>query len=132
MSALAEALVAAQRRALASLEKAYAAGQIEADPLLDKLALCGINDPVDLAHLLASLDVIREWGAAVPAEPTNGTEPKKATEGQVSYIVDLLKRGNHAPLAEQDLRALSFDRASKLIDALKGGTYNPDEWDVPF
>jgi hypothetical protein len=35
-------------------------------------------------------------------------------------------------LAEQDVRALTFDRASALIDALKTGRYDPAEWDVPF
>jgi hypothetical protein len=30
------------------------------------------------------------------------------------------------------VRALTFDRASALIDALKSGSYDPTEWDVPF
>jgi hypothetical protein len=131
VSALADALLVAQRRALQSVEKAYVGGKLDGEAATEKLAECGITDPVDLAYLLASLDVLKEWGASLPAEP-NGSEPKKATEGQVSYIASLLAKGNHAALAEQDVRALTFDRASALIDALKSGSYDPTEWDVPF
>jgi hypothetical protein len=128
---LSDALTAAQRRALAALEKAYVAGAIESDKLREGLHACGVSDDVDISYLTHALDLLREWGAPVPAEP-NGGEPKKATEGQVKFIVDLLKKGNHGPLAEQDLRALTFDRASALIDALKAASYDPAEWDVPF
>lgn len=136
MSALAEALAAAQRRSLATLEKAYVAGVIEAEPMIEAMESCGITDAVDRSFLIASLDVLKEWGVAAPTMTErvareNGA-PKKVTEGQVSYIIDLLKKGNHGPLAEQDVRALTFDRASTLIDSLKAGTYNADEWDVPF
>lgn len=136
MSALADALVAAQRRSLATLEKAYVAGAIEAEPMIEAMESCGITDAVDRAFLIASLDVLREWGVTAPnmterVARENG-EPKKATEGQVKYALDLLKRGNHAPLAELDVRGLTFDRASELIDSLKGGKYDAAEWDVPF
>jgi hypothetical protein len=130
MTALSDALTAAQRSALAALEKAYVAEKIDAD------AFHEITDQVDQAFLVASLDVLKEWGVTAPTMTErvareNG-EPKKATEGQVKFITDLLKRGNHGPLDEGDLRALTFDRASQLIDALKSGSYNPDEWAVPF
>jgi hypothetical protein len=131
VSALAEALVAAQRRALSAVEKAYVAGQLDVEAATARLTDCGITDPVDLAYLLASLDVLKEWGAAVPAEP-NGAEPKKATEGQVKYALDLFKGRSYPALAEQDVRGLTAERASELIEALKGGSYNPDVWDVPF
>jgi len=133
---LSDALTAAQRSALAALEKAYVAGRLEPDAMISALEAVGISDPVDTAFLLASLDVLREWGVAAPTMSErvareNG-EPKKATEGQVSYIIDLLKKGQHGPLAEQDLRALSFEQASTLIDSLKGGSYDAAKWDVPF
>jgi hypothetical protein len=136
VSALAEALVAAQRRSLATLEKAYVAGAIEAEPMAEAMEACGITDAVDRAFLIASLDVLKEWGVTAPTMTErvareNG-EPKKATEGQAKFIMDLLARGNHAALAEQDIRALTFDRASALIDALKAGSYDPAEWDYPF
>lgn len=136
MTPLSDALTTAQRRALAALEKAYVAGHIEAEDLPKRLASFGVNDPTDVAFLLAALDVLKEWGVPGPTMTErvareNG-EPKKATEGQVSYIVDLLKKGQHEPLAVDDLRALPFERASVLIEALKTGSYKADEWDLPF
>lgn len=136
MTPLSEALTAAQRRALQALEKAYVAGHIDAEHLSAALEAAGISDPIDIAFLLSALDVLREWGVPAPnmAERVareNG-EPKRASASQVSFIVDLLKRGNHGPLAEDDLRALPFERASELISALKDGTYKAEDWDVPF
>jgi hypothetical protein len=136
MTPLSDALTAAQRHALATLEKAYVAGAIEAEPMAEAMEACGITDAVDRAFLLASLDVLKEWGVAAPnmserVARENG-EPKKATEGQVSYALDLLKKGGHPALAEADIRGLTFERASELIDTLKAGSYKPDEWDVPF
>ncbi len=52
MSALAEALVAAQRRALSAMEKQYVAGLIggeEAEVLMDNM---GLTDAVDQGRLL--------------------------------------------------------------------------------
>lgn len=132
MSALAEALVAAQRKALASLEKAYVAGKLDEDGFNDRLESIGLADGIDDFFLVQCLDVLKEWGASAPAE-TNGTpEPAKASDKQVALIIDLLKRGNHVPLAEQDVRALHRDKASELITALKDGSYKPSEWDKPF
>jgi hypothetical protein len=94
VSALAEALVAAQRRALQSVEKAYVGGRLDAEQATEKLAECGISDPVDLAYLLASLDVLKEWGATLPAEPKANGESEKASEKQAALIVTLCKRHN--------------------------------------
>jgi hypothetical protein len=134
MTPLSDALTAAQRSALAALEKAYVAEQIDDVDMIAKLQGVGISDPVDTAFLLASLDVLREWGVAAPnmTERITDAAAKQATEGQVSYIIDLLKKGGHGPLAEGDLRGMSFERASTLIDELKKGTYDESRWDVPF
>jgi hypothetical protein len=132
---LSDALTAAQRSALAALEKAYVAGSLEADDFYAALNDCGITDQVDQSFLRASLDVLREWGVAAPTMTERvaaSQQPAKASDSQVSYIIDLLKKGNHGPLAEQDLRALTAVRASTLIEALKDGTYKAEEWDVPF
>ena len=131
MSALAEALVAAQRRALASLEKAFIAERIDSEAFHIQLHAMGITDDIDIGYLATSLAVMREWGASPPAE-TNGNEPRKASDAQVALIVDLLKRGNHAPLSEADIRSLPLERASALITDLKLGRYDPAKWDVPF
>lgn len=133
MTPLAEALTAAQRRALGALEKAYVAGQIEAETLTASLEAAGITDPIDLAFLLSALDVLREWGVAAPnlTERVADAE-RKATDAQGKYAQDLLQRGGRSALAEDDLRALTSERISDLIDSLKAGSYDPSAWDVPF
>lgn len=139
MSALAEALVAAQRRALAQLEKGYVRGPQEdrdeaAQGFRDALAAIGLADREDVETLIACLEVIRQTGGTLPAEANGSTEKpaEKATGAQVTFVQDLLKRGDHAPLSEADLRNLSREKVSALIEALKQGTYDPTEWDVPF
>jgi hypothetical protein len=136
MTPLSDALTAAQRSALAALEKAYVAEAVDTEDFRAGLHSCGISDDIDISFLTHALDVLREWGVTAPTMSErvareNG-EPKKATEGQVSYIIDLLKKGQHGPLSEADLRAMPFDRASELIDCLKTGNYDPKAWDVPF
>jgi hypothetical protein len=130
VSALAEALVAAQRRALQSVEKAYVGGRLDAEQATEKLAECGISDPVDLAYLLASLDVLKEWGATLPAEPKANGESEKASEKQAALIVTLCKRHNQP--APEALDVLTKAQASEIIDALDNGTYDAAKWTVPF
>ena len=127
MSALADALVAAQRRSLSAVEKAYVAGAIERDAAIEQLASCGVTDPVDVPYLLNALDVIREWGAQVPAEPSAPTvEP--ASDKQVAYIANLCERANvTAPDGP-----LTKAQAHEIIDSLQRGEYDPGKWTVPF
>src|SRR5437763_10087637 len=102
MSALAEALVAAQRRALAALEKAYVAEKIDKEELSRQISLIGLTDTVDGDFLLASLDVLKEWGAPVPAEP-KGSESELATDKQKQLIRDLCGRKNQPEPEDFDL-----------------------------
>lgn len=130
MSALADALVAAQRRALAALEKAYVHSpltpeEIEAEKervraIMDAI---GCTDTVEQSQLFASLDVIRATGAGLPAEPTNGTAPKgpePATAAQLTLIQRLVeeKKAQHPDLP------LNKAEAHEVIDTLKAGTYD--------
>lgn len=131
MSALAEALVAAQRRALQALEKQYAAGKLEPEDVRDKLVAVGLTDDVDADRLIAALDLIRDYGAPLPSEPTNGVEkpPEKATQAQRDLIKRLVVEKqvpapDYEPLTKQDAHA--------IIDALKSGTYDPAKYSVPF
>jgi hypothetical protein len=48
VSALADALVAAQRRALSAMEKQYAAGKLEPDAVREKLTAIGLTDAASL------------------------------------------------------------------------------------
>lgn len=134
MSALAEALVAAQARAVAALGKQYVGGTIDNGEVCAALEAIGLTDGVDTARLLAAWDVLRDAGAPAPGEQTNGA-PKpaeKASGAQVSLIQKMLREREQTPLAEQDLRNLTKARASQLIDAIGAGTYDPAEWDVAF
>jgi hypothetical protein len=92
VSALADALVAAQRRALAAVEKQYAAGKLEADDVRAKLTAIGLTDDVDADRLLAALDLIREYGATLPAEPTT-SGPDPGSFGGHPYTPDEIALG---------------------------------------
>jgi hypothetical protein len=130
MSALADALVAAQRRALAAVEKQYAAGKLEADDVRAKLADIGLTDDVDADRLIAALDMIREYGAALPSEPTNGgagKPPEKATDAQLALIAKLVSEKN---VTGPDL-PVTKAQAHEIIDGLKNGSYDPATWRVP-
>ncbi len=132
VSALAEALVAAQRRALSAIEKQYAAGKIDRDAAIATMNAIGCQDDVDQDRLLWSLTVIRDYGAQLPAEPSNGeSTPKKpdpATDAQLSLIARLVKEQN---VTGPDL-PITKQQAHEVIDTLKAGTYDAAQWSVPF
>lgn len=130
MSALAEALVAAQRRALSAMEKQYAAGRIDRETLLERLTAVGLTDDVDSDRLLAALDVIRDYGAALPSEPVAATEKKTepATDAQLALIAKLVQEKH---VASPDL-PLTKAQAHEIIDTLKQGSYDADKWRVQF
>ena len=140
MSALADALVAAQRRALAQLEKEFVRSKQEDDDeraagFRDTLAAIGLTDRLEVDSLIACLEVLRVTGGALPAEPRGNGDPKppeKASDAQVRLVQKMLAERQHVPLAEQDIRNLTKARASQLIDVIGAGTYDPTEWDVPI
>jgi hypothetical protein len=129
---LSDALTAAQRSALAALEKGYVAGAIQAERFTDELESCGISDPVDVAFLLCSLRVLREWGVSAPTMSERvKREVEFATESQQKFIIDLCAR-NNLP-APEAMGALTKESASEIIDSLqKDGTYDQDKFGVPF
>lgn len=124
MTPLSDALTAAQRRALAALQKAYVAEAISPDELREKLHGCGISDDVDVSYLTHTLNVLREWGAAVPAETNGKQDDVAATDAQWARIRRDCERANLAapvgPLTKSD--------ASRIIQELERGEYEP----VPF
>jgi hypothetical protein len=133
MTALSDALTAAQRSALAALEKAYVAGAIEAEAMSEAMESCGITDAVDRAFLIASLDILREWGVSAPnlterLARENGTN-EPASDKQRALIADLCRRKQ---LSAPDLAGLTKPKASELIDSLNDGSYDPAQWTVPF
>ena len=124
MTPLSDALTAAQRRALAALQKAYVAGAIEPEELREKLHGCGISDDVDVSYLTHTLDILREWGAAVPAEPNGQREDVAATDAQWARIRRDCEKANLAP----PVGPLTKSAASEVIQQLERGEYEP----VPF
>jgi hypothetical protein len=99
----------------------------------EAMEACGITDAVDRAFLIASLDVLKEWGVAAPTMSErvareNG-EPEKASDKQTGLIATLCKRHNQ-PVP--DVPGLTKAQASEIIDALDKGTYDPEKWQVPF
>lgn len=92
MTALAEALLAAQRSALAALNKAYVARVIDRDVWGMNLHAIGCEDNVDVVLLLASLDVCREFGVPAPAATT---PPPRDEAKPAALIGDVWQTGKH-------------------------------------
>jgi hypothetical protein len=130
VSALADALVAAQSRAVAALGKQYVGGQMDEDELRVALDSIGMTDPTDTARWVAALDIITATGAALPT--VNGaksdTEYASATEAQVKLIGSLVE-SKQVPMPALPL---SKAQAHEIIDTLKAGTYDAPKWSVPF
>ena len=127
MTALSDSLAASQARAVVALSKAYVSGRMDRDAVQLALIGCGLADQVDSDQWFATLDVIREHGAAPPGEARPAPD-NNATEAQWKLLRDLAdKAGKTAPEG-----ALTKAQASQVIEQIKAGTYNPDDWGVPF
>ena len=125
MTALAEALLAAQRQASTAAIRAFVAGTMDDSDLLDTLDSIGLTDKTEQVYLLAALQVERQLGVT---PQTNGAVPRPAaldepaTKAQLDFI---------AKLADDKGRVVNTDgmtkaQASQVIEALKR-----DE-EVPF
>lgn len=128
MTALADALEQAQRRAVAALGKQYVGGQLDSDAVRIALDSIGCTDPTDTERWLAALDLIRETGAELPRE--NGAKPQEdqASDAQLTLMRRLAgERGASVPDGP-----LTKAQASEIITTLKAGTYDPTKWAVPF
>ena len=133
MTALSEALAAAQRSALAALAKAYVAQGDPDDELKGVLNDIGCTDKIEQEQWIRALDVHRAAGVAAPAEtkatPEQATpETEPATDKQWGFIRQLCREKN---LAEPDA-VLTKATASQVIEQLQAGTYNPADWYTPF
>jgi len=128
MTALSEALKRGQDASLLVLEKAYLRGAFTEDSeVIEECQSIGCTDASDLALYLNTLRLRFRYGA----EPVEATATKAATpasEKQWNFIRDLADR---AQTVAPD-GPLTTEQASKVIAQLQAGTYNPDEWTVPF
>ena len=132
MSALTEALVAAQARAINAVSKAYLAGVLDAEAADSQLKYAGATDDVDRTALLNALEMIRTYGAAAPAEATqNGGGRQAASDKQKDYLRRLVTEGNDQAPTEW-IGYLSKDEASKAIEQIKAGSFDINDWQVPF
>jgi hypothetical protein len=134
MTALAEALLTAQRNAVTALGKWYVSGPHDEEKdvadVEEALNAMGCTDKVEQAQLIAAWDVLRARGSEPPTrqdgKPPRENEP--ASEAQMRLIKKLAdERRTVAPDYQ-----LTKQSAHEAIDQLKAGTYNPDDWQVPF
>jgi hypothetical protein len=137
VTALSDALLAAQKGALNATAKQIQAGKYEGDfdsfrLMLDTL---GCNDRTEQEQLWSALDVIKKTGAQVPkvterppASYSERRETEKATEAQMALIERLVRENGlqapDTPLSKVD--------ASRVIEQIKAGEYDPAAWTVPF
>lgn len=129
MTALSDALTAAQAKAIAALERAYVAGLIDAGGTVEQLNAIGCTDVIEQGQLFAALDVLREYGATAPAVANGARPPEPASESQRQFILRLAdERGAVAP----DFAGITKAQASEIISSLQAGTYDPERWAVPF
>ena len=132
MSALAEALLAAQRQAVASLSKAYVGNHVDPEEFHSALDRIGLRDAVDQGLLVEALRVLKTYGGEAPKATGQTAEsrkaPEQASDAQRKYIADLCKQKNVEP---PDV-IVSKEQAHEIIEALKAGTYNADAYTVPF
>jgi hypothetical protein len=127
---LSDALTAAQRSALAALEKAYVAGQIDEETMAERLKGCGITDSVDIDFLTVSLNVLREWGVSAPTMSERVAEAKVETASDKQWaLIRRLCEEKAVPVPDQ---ALTKAEASEAITAIQNGSYDPEKWAVPF
>src|SRR5207247_1555813 len=112
--------------------KQYVAGKLDRNGAGTCLNLIGLNDEVDQDRLFFALDMIRDYGAQLPAEPSNGEpaikKPEPASNAQLAYIAKLVKdkqvTGPDQPLTKE--------QAHEIIDSLQAGSYDAAKWTVPF
>ena len=131
MSALADALNAAQAKAIAALEKAYVANAFEDDRMREQLDAIGCTDAVDQGFLIECLDTLRVYGPMPTG--TSYSERRtndKPTDAQMTLVGKLV--ANLPEDQRPDLAGATRAQASELIDSLKTGSYDAAKWTVPF
>jgi hypothetical protein len=128
VTALTDALEAAQRRAVTSLAKQYVGGALGEDAVRIALDTIGLTDPADTNRWIAALDILRETGADLPRENGARKLDEPASDAQWTLIRRLAdERTQVAPEGP-----LTKVQASEIINELKAGTYDPTKYAVPF
>lgn len=123
MSALADALAAAQSRAVAALGKQYVGGQLDSDVVRIALDGIGLTDPTDTERWLYALDLLRETGATAPAE--SATPQEKPSSLSQRALID--KMCDERAIVRPQAPPRTFAEASAIIDKIKAGTFQPND-----
>ena len=124
MSALADALAAAQSRAVAALGKQYVGGQLDSDAVRIALDSVGLTDPADTERWLNALDILRATGATMPNGDAAQSQERPSSPAQHTLIAKMCdERGIVRPGTMPRLWA----EASAVIDKIKAGTFSPDD-----
>jgi hypothetical protein len=130
MSALTDALEAAQRRAVTSLAKQYVGGAIEDAEVRQALEEIGLTDPTDTDRWLSCLDILKATGAELPRE--NGGKSKTTDEPASDAQWTLIRRlADDKQLAAPE-PPLTKLQAHEVIDSLKANSYDPSKWNPGF
>jgi len=129
MSALSEALKRSQDASLLVLEKSYLRGAFEDDgDFVEECQSIGCTDASDLALYLNSMRLRYRYGAEpTQAEATKPTT-KPATQAQWG-LARIIANERGYVLPDETITSAEM---SKAIDAMKAGTYNADDYSVPF
>jgi len=129
MTALSDALAAAQAKALSALEKAYVRGALDYEQFIARMDEIGCADDIDQALLVFALDVLKEYGQTEPAY-TEKRQTEKPTDAQLALVAKMAsERGFTAP----DMTGATRAQVSEVIDAIRNGTFDPAKWpEIPF
>ncbi len=121
MSALADALRAAQAQTLAAMQRAYLAAPCDRIDFVEQLDAIGCTEKVEQEYLLATLEALRGFGVQGSTQtlaPSRNGDTEAATDAQWKLLRRLAdERGRVAPDGP-----LTKDEASKAINDLKAGS----------
>ena len=124
MTALADALVAAQARTVAALGKQYVGGQLDSDAVRIALDSVGLTDPTDTERWLNALDILRATGATMPNGDAAQSHERPSSPAQRSLID---KRCEERGIVKPQAHPRLFAEASAIIEKIKAGRFTPDE-----
>ena len=129
MTALAEALLAAQRQAIGAAAKAFVADAVNESELCELLDSFGASDKVEQGYLLAALHVARQFGTAAPQTTRQDAPPKPMSAAQKARIEKTAKERNYTL---PDFENLTMAQASEVIQTMDSGEYDAARWVVPI
>ena len=110
-----------------ALGKQYVGGTISVESVSASLDAIRLTDTADKAQWIGALDILKATGDEAPAEQ-EAPKPEPATDKQLAF---LRKLADEKGLVEPN-KPLTKETASQVIEAKQAGTYDPDEWTVPF